>query len=110
MRKKAQQLLMTQGDTTITAAAGANLNVGDIIAFSTTAATNDYDDGEQYRITNIATNDLTIVQHPRGTGGLKRAITDGSNIRRRWKYYDSVDGAPGTSTYVSARNLSLIHI
>ena len=92
------------GDTTITAAAGANLNVGDIIAFSTTAATNDYDDGEQYRITNIATNDLTIVQHPRGTGGLKRAITDGSNIRRRWKYYDSVDGAPGTSTYVSARN------
>ena len=92
------------GDTTITATAGANLNVGDIIAFSTTAATNDYDDGEQYRITNIATNDLTIVQHPRGTGGLKRAITDGSNIRRRWKYYDSVDGAPGTSPFVSDRN------
>ncbi len=92
------------GDTTVVVAAGSNLNVGDIISFSTTAATNDYDDGEQYRITNISTNTLTIVQHPRGTGGLKRVLTDGSNIRRRWRYYDSVDGAPGTSTYVSTRN------
>ena len=92
------------GDTVVTATAGANLNVGDIISFSTTAATNDYDDGEQYRVTNIATNDVTIVQHPRGSGGLKRVLTDGSNIRRRWKYYDAVDGAPGTSTYVSERN------
>ena len=92
------------GDTVVVAASGAALNVGDIISFSTTAATNDYDDGEQYRVTNISTNDVTIVQHPRGTGGLKRALTDGSNIRRRWKYYDAVDGAPGTSTYVSERN------
>ena len=92
------------GDTVVVTTSGAALNVGDIISFSTTAATNDYDDGEQYRITNISTNDITIVQHPRGTGGLKRALTDGSNIRRRWKYYDAVDGAPGTSAYVSARN------
>ena len=92
------------GDTVVVAASGAALNVGDIISFSTTAATNDYDDGEQYRVTNIATNDVTIVQHPRGTGGLKRVLTDGSNIRRRWKYYDAVDGAPGTSKYVSERN------
>ena len=92
------------GDTVVVTASGAALNVGDIISFSTTAATNDYDDGEQYRVTNISTNDVTIVQHPRGTGGLKRALTDGSNIRRRWKYYDAVDGAPGTSTYVSERN------
>ena len=92
------------GDTVVVATSGAALNVGDIISFSTTAATNDYDDGEQYRVTNISTNDVTIVQHPRGTGGLKRALTDGSNIRRRWKYYDAVDGAPGTSTYVSERN------
>jgi phage tail sheath protein FI len=92
------------GDTVVVATSGAALNVGDIISFSTTAATNDYDDGEQYRVTNISTNDVTIVQHPRGTGGLKRVLTDGSNIRRRWKYYDAVDGAPGTSTYVSERN------
>jgi len=92
------------GDTAITVTAGANLNVGDVISFSTTAATNDYDDGEQYRVTNISTNDLTIVQHPRGSGGLKRTITDGANVRRRWRYYDAVDGAPGTSDWTSTRS------
>jgi len=92
------------GDTTITVTSGTGFNVGDIIAFSTTAATNDYDDGEEYRVTGVSTNDLTIVQHPRGAGGLKRAITDGANVRRRWRYYEQVDGAPGTSPYVSTRN------
>ena len=38
------------GDTTVTVTDGGTLNVGDVISFSTTAATNDYDDGEQYRI------------------------------------------------------------
>jgi phage tail sheath protein FI len=92
------------GDTTVTVTSGTGINVGDILSFSTTAATNDYDDGEQYRVTGVSTNDITIVQHPRGTGGLKRELTDGCNIRRRWRYYDSVDGAPGTSAYVSDRN------
>ena len=92
------------GDTTVTTADGTALNIGDVISFSTTAATDDYDDGEQYRITNISTNDLTIVQHPRGAGGLKRELTDGCNIRRRWRYYDQVNGAPGTSAYVSDRS------
>jgi len=92
------------GDTTVTTADGTALNIGDVISFSTTAGTDDYDDGEQYRITNISTNDLTIVQHPRGAGGLKRELTDGCNIRRRWRYYDQVNGAPGTSAYVSDRS------
>ena len=43
----------TGGDTTIVVTDGTQLNVGDIISFSTTAVTNDYDDGHQYRITNI---------------------------------------------------------
>jgi phage tail sheath protein FI len=47
---------------------------------------------------------LTIVQHPRGSGGLKRVILDNSKIKRRWKYYESVDRAPGTSAFASARN------
>ena len=92
------------GDTTVTTTDGTVFNVGDIISFSTTAATNDYDDGDQYRITGISTNDLTIVQHPRGAGGLLRTLTDGCHIRRRWRYYDAVDGAPGTSAYASTRN------
>ena len=92
------------GDTTITVTDGTQLNVGDIISFSTTAATNDYDDGHQYRITNIATHDLTIVQKDSGSGGLLTTITNGANVRRRWRYYDSVGAGPGTSTFVSDRS------
>ena len=92
------------GDTTITVTDGTQLNVGDIISFSTTAATNDYDDGHQYRITNIATHDLTIVQKDSGSGGLLTTITNGANVRRRWRYYDSVGTGPGTSPYVSDRS------
>jgi phage tail sheath protein FI len=92
------------GDTTITVTDGTQLNVGDIISFSTTAATNDYDDGHQYRITNIATHDLTIVQKDSGSGGLLTTITNGANVRRRWRYYDSVGTSPGTSPYVSDRS------
>ena len=93
------------GDTTITVTDGGTLNVGDVIAFSTTAATNDYDDGEEYRITGISTHDITIVQHERGSGGLKRTLTDGVNVRRRWRFYDQagINGAPGTSPFASAR-------
>ena len=92
------------GDTTIDVDDGTDFNVGDIVAFSTTAATADFDDGEEYRITSISTNELTIVQHPRGAGGLKKVVVDNAHIRRRWRYYDSVDGAPGTSAYVSDRS------
>jgi len=91
------------GDTTITVTSGTNILVGDIIAFSTTAATGDFDDGHEYRVTAKSTNDITIVRHPQGTGGLQRTLTNGCRVRRRWKYYDQVAGAPGTSPYVSAR-------
>ena len=92
------------GNTTIAVDEGSDFNVGDIIQFSTTAATNDFDDGDFYRITAISSETLTIVQHPRGAGGLKRVIADNSKIKRRWRYYDSVDRAPGTSAYVSDRS------
>ena len=92
------------GDTTVVVADGTALNVGDIISFSTTAATNDYDDGHQYRITNISTNTITIVQKDAGSGGLLTTLTNGGNVRRRWKYYDSVGSGPGTSPFVSDRS------
>jgi len=92
------------GNTTINVDEGSDFNVGDIIQFSTTAATNDFDDGDFYRITAISSEQLTFVQHPRGAGGLKRVILDNSKIKRRWRYYDSVDRAPGTSAYVSDRS------
>ena len=92
------------GNTSINVDEGSDFNVGDIIQFSTTASTNDFDDGDFYRITAISSETLTFVQHPRGAGGLKRVILDNSKIKRRWKYYDSVDRAPGTSAFVSDRN------
>ena len=92
------------GNTTIAVDDGSKFSVGDIIQFSTTAATNDFDDGDFYRVTaSGARETLTIVQHPRGSGGLKRVILDNSKIKRRWRYYDSVDRAPGTSAFASAR-------
>jgi len=84
------------GDTTITVDDGSALNVGDIINFGEAG-------GYEYRITAIATNDVTFVRHPSGTGGLHTAVADSSTIRRRWRYYDLVSGAPGTSAYTSAR-------
>ena len=92
------------GDTTVVTTDGSQFTVGDIISFSTTAATNDYDDGHQYRVTGISTHTLTIVQKESGSGGLQTTLTDGGNIRRRWRYYDSVGTAPGTSPYVSERS------
>jgi len=92
------------GDTVVTVTDGTQLNVGDIISFSTTAATNDYDDGHQYRITGISTHDLTIVQKDSGSGGLLTTLTNGGNVRRRWRFYDSVGAAPGTSAFVSDRS------
>ena len=92
------------GDTTVIVTSSTNLNVGDIINFSTTAATDDYDDGHDYRVTAIAGTTVTIVRHPSGEGGLQRTLTNGCNIRRRWRFYDQVSGAPGTSPYASARS------
>ena len=91
------------GDTQVTVTSGTNIAVGDIINFSTTAATSDYDDGHEYRVTAKSTNLITIVRHPSGTGGLQRAITNGCNIRRRWRFYDQVAGAPGTSPYATSK-------
>ena len=93
------------GDTTITVDSDATnyINVGDIIEFSSTASGVDFTTGEKYRVTNVASTQLTIVQHPRGAGGLISAVVDNARIKRRWRYADQVDGAPGTSAWTSTR-------
>ena len=94
------------GDTSITMDSDATtyLNVGDIIEFSTTGGGVDFTSGEKYRLTAVAATSITLVQHPRGAGGVQTAIADNARIKRRWKYYDSVDGAPGTSAWASDRS------
>jgi phage tail sheath protein FI len=93
------------GDTSVAVDNNAVFNVGDIIQFSSTASTDDFDDGDFYRVTSLGAREvINFVQHPRGAGGLKRVVADNAKIKRRWRYYDSVDGAPGTSAYASARS------
>ena len=85
------------GDTTIVLTSGTDFNVGDIVNFGESG-------GHEYRITGVSTNTLTFVRHPSGTGGLHTAVANGSQVRRRWQYYDLVDKAPATSTYASNRS------
>jgi len=92
-------------DTTITVASGTNINVGDIISFSSTAGTNDYVDGLEYEVTDVSSNDLTFKKKV-GTGGLGEICPNGANVRRRWQYYDFVSGAPGTSPDVASAGRS----
>jgi phage tail sheath protein FI len=94
------------GDTSISVDSDATsyLNVGDIIEFSTTGAGVDFTTGEKYKVTSVASTSIGIVQHPRGEGGLISAVADDARIKRRWRYADQVDGAPGTSAYVSTRS------
>ena len=85
------------GDTTIVLTSGTDFNVGDIVNFGESG-------GHEYRITGVSSNTLTFVRHPSGTGGLHTAVANGSQVRRRWQYYDLVDKAPATSTYASNRS------
>ena len=88
------------GATTLAVTDGTEFSVGDIIYLQET-------NGQQYEVTAIATNDLTIRQldNPNG-GGLKTAMAGGEAIRRRWKFYDLFDAAPGTSTWAAGKNLA----
>jgi len=78
---------------------GAAFNVGDIVHFQEA-------DGQEYEVTAISTDNLTIRQldNPNG-GGLKTALTAATNVRRRWAFYDLFDSAPGTSTYATGKGL-----
>ena len=92
------------GDQSIITDSTSGFNVGDIIEFSTTASGSDYD-GRKYRVTAVDSGtQLSFVRADEGTGGLHVAPVDDSNIKRRWRFFDLVDGAPGTSAYATARS------
>ena len=95
------------GDTTIELAngggsdgdGGAKFNVGDIVHFFEA-------DGSEYKVTAISTDILTIERYGTANtaGGVRSAIANGADVRRRWEYYDQFDSAPGTSDYVKDRS------
>ena len=80
-------------------AGGAAFNVGDIVHFQEAS-------GQEYEVTAISTDNLTIKQldNPNG-GGLKTALAAATNVRRRWRFYDLFDAAPGTSPYATGKGL-----
>ena len=81
--------------------AGFAFNVGDLISFfSEAGATTPVDEFNEYEVVSISTNNLTIrlKDDPNGAG-LQNAIPDDSFIKRRWKFYDLFDGAPGTTQW-----------
>ena len=95
---------MAVGDTVVTVTSGTGISAGDIVNFG---------DQYEYRVISVATNDLTIVrkeepQHfvASDSSGLHATITNGAAVRRRWKYYDLFDKAPGTSPAASAKGAS----
>ena len=92
---------MAVGDTIVTVTSGTGISAGDIVNFG---------DQYEYRVVSVATNDLNIVrkEEPQHFGtsdssGLHAVPTNGAAVRRRWKYYDLFDKAPGTSPAASAK-------
>ena len=89
------------GATVVAVASGTGIGAGDIVNFG---------DEYEYRVVSVATNDLSIVRKDEpsyyGTSdssGLHSELTGTPDVRRRWRYYDIFDKAPGTSPYTQAR-------
>ena len=92
---------MAVGDTVVTVTSSTGITAGDIVNFG---------DKFEYRVISVATNDLNIVRKEEpmyfttsDSSGLHAAPTNGAQVRRRWKYYDQFDRAPGTSPYAQAK-------
>ena len=99
------------GATTIGVDDGTAFNVGDLISFSTadasSTATNfahiSGDEGNEYEITAISSNDLTVrLDGDANGGGVKAIVPDNTYVRRRWRWYDLFATAPGTSAWATA--------
>ena len=87
------------GQTVISVTDESVFNVGDIVNFGETG-------NIEYETTSISSSDSTItikLLDDVNGGGLQNQISSGTNIRRRWRFYDLFDAAPGTSSYATER-------
>ena len=90
-----------EGATEVTVTSSTGFSVGDIIYLQEA-------NGQKYRITSIATNDLRIVRYPAtSAAGLTGAVAAAVQVDRYWRWYEQFDRAPGTSEYTSIRGGSL---
>ena len=99
------------GQTTISVSDASVFSVGDIVNFGET-------DGHEYEVTTVndsGSSDTIVIKLKDNVNGegLQNTISSGTNIRRRWRFYDLFDAAPGTSNYASENNrgtLDEVHI
>jgi len=83
------------GATTVSMTAASEFGVGDIVHFQES-------DGSEYEVTAVdsATVTIKLLDDPNGAG-LQSTISSGTTVRRRWRFYDLFDGAPGTSDWAT---------
>ena len=101
----------SSGQTTISVSDASVFSVGDIVNFGET-------DGHEYEVTSVndsGSSDTIVIKLKDNVNGegLQSTISSGTNIRRRWRFYDLFDAAPGTSTYASENDrgtLDEVHI
>ena len=87
------------GQTTISVTDATVFGVGDIVNFGES-------NNEEYEVTQVndsGSSDTIVIKlkdDPNGAG-LQNTISSGTNIRRRWRFYDLFDAAPGTSSFAT---------
>ena len=85
------------GQTDISVTSATSIAVGDLVNFGES-------EGYEYEVSakNDTTNVITVKlkDDPNGVG-LQNEVSSGTNIRRRWRWYDLFDGAPGTSAWAT---------
>ncbi len=84
-------------------ASGYAFNVGDLVSFySDNSGTVPVDEFNEYEVTavNTSTNALSLrLKDDPNAAGLQNDIPDNSTMRRKWKYNDLFENAPGQSQW-----------
>ena len=86
------------GQKDITVADGSKFVVGDIITFA--------GDANQYKISAISSNDITIHLKSDKSQGLQVEASNGVNISREWEFAPNFTKAPGSSPDAVANGMS----
>ena len=85
------------GATVIDLTSASGFNVHDIVNFGETLVF-------EYQVTAVSTDESTITvklkDDPTGAG-LQTEVASGASVRRRWRFYDLFDAAPGTSDFAT---------